>query len=432
MLPSYFEETLALAIGFSLAAVLTLAGYSFVLWVKERVSRAKDQKVKEEYFSILDMENPVELAPISPENAADDSPEADSPEADSPERDFSEIAGARKKPVSPARQQYFHLAEDVKMDMLFIRSGFFWMGSNDEQAPEEERPGFYCYLNEFWLGQYPVTNKQYQAFLESTDHAKPDGWQQRPDLDNRPVVNVTWDDAVAFCQWLNEITPQDRPANRRTSLVFRLPTEAEWEKAARGQKARMFPWGKTAPNARTCNFSGSKIFHPTPVGHYSAVGDSSYGCEDMAGNVWEWTHTCWNGVDKNYPYDMSDGRENHSSPEMRVLRGGSFNSTADEVRSTARICGQRGSYLADRGFRVCIGQPIEPGISDRPPLGRLIDRAGVQRTFLIPDYVLMRWKRDGLITCLERARNSQYIDLYDETKLFDLAKDWLKKNGTHP
>src|SRR5690606_17447059 len=127
-----------------------------------------------------------------------------------------------------------------------------------------------------------------------------------------PVVNVTWHDALAFCQWAG----------------VRLPTEAEWEKAARGTDGRIWPWGGNEPTDKLCNFN-MNVGDTTPVGAYPA-GASPYGCLDMAGNVWEWTISLWgkdaNKPDYGYPYDPNDGREAPDAPDAvrRTLRGGSW------------------------------------------------------------------------------------------------------------
>lgn len=134
------------------------------------------------------------------------------------------------------------------------------------------------------IGKTPVTNAQYAAFVEATKRKVPKHWKRllRQDRipsgkENHPVVNVSWYDAVAFCRWLSQETGQP----------FRLPTEAEWEKAARGADGRIYPWGDEQLTNELC-YLGSGT---TPVGRYSPQGDSPYGCADMAGNVWEWTQS---------------------------------------------------------------------------------------------------------------------------------------------
>jgi formylglycine-generating enzyme required for sulfatase activity len=149
---------------------------------------------------------------------------------------------------------------------------------------------------------------------------------RKSDIDRKqdhPVTCISWRDAQAFCRWAG----------------VRLPSEAEWEKVARGGDGRIYPWGDEPPTDRLCNFN-EKVGDTTPVGSYPA-GASPYGCLDMAGNVWEWTSTLWGW---SYPYDPSDGRENLSASDsvFRVMRGGSWYSPASGVG-----CGVRNDGYPD-------------------------------------------------------------------------------------
>jgi formylglycine-generating enzyme required for sulfatase activity len=136
------------------------------------------------------------------------------------------------------------------------------------------------------------------------------------------VVKVSWHDAVAFCDWLS----------RETKRPFRLPTEAEWEKAARGTDGRIYPWGDDPPDENLCNFNNN-VGDATPIGRYSPQGDSPYRCADMAGNVWEWCHSLFI---RPYPYQAGDGREVQEKAGIRVLRGGSFAGSQGNVRCACR------------------------------------------------------------------------------------------------
>ena len=169
-------------------------------------------------------------------------------------------------------------------------------------------------------------------------------------------MGITWDDAVAYCNWLSE----------KTDRCYRLPSEAEWEKAARGpatssDEARTYPWaGPFDPNRCNCVEAGRG--DTSPVGSYSPQGDSFYGCADMAGNVWEWINTRW-GADRSQPqyallYDSGDGRENPDKDapfrEYRIVRGGSYQDGANRVTCTARGRDQAHVGKSQRGFRVAM------------------------------------------------------------------------------
>jgi formylglycine-generating enzyme required for sulfatase activity len=236
-------------------------------------------------------------------------------------------------------------------EMVLIPAGEFLMGSDprkDKDASGDEQPQHTLYLPDYYIARTPVTNAQYAAFVQATGYEQPWHWEgEKPPQgrEDHPVVYVYWHDAVAYCNWLSEVTGRD----------YRLPSEAEWEKAARGTDGRIYPWGSKPPGEGRCN-SGNKVGESTPVGRYSPQGDSPYGCADMAGNVWEWTRSLYGG----YPYDPGDGREDLEAGQdvLRVLRGGSFLSVAWDVRCAFRGWGppddRRGG---DGGFRV-VASPV--------------------------------------------------------------------------
>ena len=154
-----------------------------------------------------------------------------------------------------------------------------------------------------------------------------------------PVTCVSWTDALAFCAWAG----------------VQIPSEAEWEKAARGTDGRIYPWGNEAPDGTRCNFDvdGGDT---TALGSYP-LGASTYGVLDMAGNVWEWTRSAWGKhwdmPDFAYPYNARDGREDLSRTDLRrVLRGGSWHNGANHVRSALRYRGSPDNCSCDVGFRV--------------------------------------------------------------------------------
>jgi formylglycine-generating enzyme required for sulfatase activity len=205
-------------------------------------------------------------------------------------------------------------------------------------------------LDEFQIGKYPVTNAEYQAFVKDAKYKAPSHWSGEnfsEELAAHPVVNVNWEDADAYCKWL---TQKLQEANQlRADESIRLPTEAEWEKAARGTDARYYPWGNDWDKNK-CNSSEGGTKHTTPVGKYSPAGDSPYGAADMAGNVWEW---CADTYDENY-YQNSPRENplNTSSGKARVLRGGSWDDESYFVRAAYRSRRYPVFRFSDYGFRV--------------------------------------------------------------------------------
>ena len=235
---------------------------------------------------------------------------------------------------------------DLKLDLVQIPAGEFWMGADLESY--EQKPQHVVSLPEFWMGKYTVTVAQYAMFAKTT------GYPTRPvqlaELANNPdfpVVNVTWYDAQAFCRWVDAALPQK--GGVLGGWQARLPSEAEWEKAARGTDGREFPWGNQPPDATQCNFNW-KLGALTPVGHYSPQGDSPYGCADMAGNVWEWTHS----LNQSYPYRSDDGRESEAGSEQRVVRGGAGYSYASSIRCSIRAFKDPAHDFTSCGFRLCV------------------------------------------------------------------------------
>ncbi len=223
-------------------------------------------------------------------------------------------------------------------EMVFVPAGDFVMGSNTG-APDES-PQHAVQLDAFWIDRYEVTNEQYTKCVRvgvcAPSRCPDDSLVNAP---NQPVVCVTWHDAVQYANWVGG----------------RLPTEAEWEKAARGTDGREYPWGDEFDRAK-CN-DGWGGFNPsTSPGQYSPEGDSPYGVANMAGNVSEWTSSLY----RPYPYHADDGREDPVGDEARVVRGGSSSRDFDwYFRCAYRNWALPGGWLFTYGFRVavCPGSP---------------------------------------------------------------------------
>jgi formylglycine-generating enzyme required for sulfatase activity len=205
------------------------------------------------------------------------------------------------------------------------------------ESYREEAPQHTLTLAAFEIAQIPVTNRLYAAFVAATSARAPITWRgpQPPEaLHDYPVVDVSWNEANAFCEWLNATIAgwaDDARALFPAPQSFRLPTEAEWERAARGTDARAFPWGDVWDAARA-NTRESGLAGATPAGAYPG-GASAAGCLDMAGNVWEWTAS----LDALYPYAPGDGREDQRAPGRRILRGGCYANPHGFARCACRF-----------------------------------------------------------------------------------------------
>jgi formylglycine-generating enzyme required for sulfatase activity len=230
------------------------------------------------------------------------------------------------------------------MEFVEVLAGEFVMGSRDQ---DDERPQHKVDIRyDYYIARFPVTNAQYAAYANAKGIIHPvSGWEKKGD---HPVVNVSWNDAMAYCQWSNDLRRTELPSG----VVLRLPTEAEWEKAARGTDGLIYPWGNTFDQNK-CNTDESGKNDTTSVGAYSPQGDSPYGAADMVGNVWEWTHSLF----ETYPYETDDGREDENVSGRHVQRGGSFIGTYQLARSASRYRGDP-NFLDFVGFRVVVAPPI--------------------------------------------------------------------------
>lgn len=252
---------------------------------------------------------------------------------------------AQTPPAAPDR---LTLTTPFVMEFVRVSAGPFLLGSDplkDKAAQDDEQPQHAVELPEFYIGKYPVTNAQFAAFLRAAGYkAASDKWQsgQFPQGGTtHPATHLSWYDAVAFCRWFSQ----------QSGSLVRLPTEAEWEKAARGIDGRIYPWGDQPPTAELCNF-GVKVGSTTSVGSYSPQGDSPYGAVDMAGNVWEWCSTLW--VQHAYPFLVQDEwRDDYLKGEgARVVRGGSWSNFQYNARCAHRRWGNPHNSFSSYGFRL--------------------------------------------------------------------------------
>ncbi|GAB4204554.1 MAG: hypothetical protein OHK0022_29790 [Roseiflexaceae bacterium] len=250
--------------------------------------------------------------------------------------------------------------------LVKVPAGPFLMGSNDTDtlADRDEKPEHRFVLPDFWIGQTPVTNAQFRPFVEGDGYTNRTywtsaGWEWRQQevitqpaywTDSKwngadyPIVGISWFEAVAYCRWLTV----------HTGLPFRLPTEAEWEKAARGPEGRIWPWGNRWEAGR-CNSQEAGTGRTTPVGQYPS-GASYYGALDMAGNVWEWCST--QGFDL-YPYPLQDewAEAYLEVNKPRIFRGGSCYDNQKNVRGASHINVTPRDRNLSLGLRVASHSP---------------------------------------------------------------------------
>ncbi len=219
----------------------------------------------------------------------------------------------------------------ASMGMALVSEGYFVMGSND--GPDDEKPEHRVFVKSFLIDVLPITNANFAKFLNARGlrndlgesfyddddrdariHQLDLSWQADLGYATHPVNEVSWVGARDYCAWLNK----------------RLPTEAEWEKAARGTDARQYPWGNSKPNHKMA-FYGAPYNSSAPVDAFPE-GASPYGVLDLSGNQWEWVSSAY----RLYPYSADDGRENQTPGPVRSTRGGGHDSSEDELTTTQR------------------------------------------------------------------------------------------------
>jgi formylglycine-generating enzyme required for sulfatase activity len=273
---------------------------------------------------------------IAPHAAA---PAPAAPKTKDPVINTSPIARTQEK------MKYPSFANSLGIEMLLVTSGSFSMGSEQPEAAPHERPITPVTIGCFYMAQFPVTNSQYEQFDKS--HAA----KRAPWADGQhPVVYVSSKEAEKFCQWLST----------KDGRTYRLPTEAEWEFAARGMEGRTYPWGETFDAGHYANFADRRTSFPwrdpvmddgyaetSPVGAFPR-GASPFGIEDMAGNVFEWCLDYF----ENYPGKPRVNRRGPTQGQRRIYRGGSWKSKAGSLRASARHFNMPDYSSNDVGFRI--------------------------------------------------------------------------------
>ena len=252
------------------------------------------------------------------------------------------------------RQDAWSLPDLPLVGYIEIPEGPFPMGEGKDQH-EVALPTYY-------LAIYPVTVAQYQAFTDETGFAPADEdgwWSQDNKLDNHPVEWVNWHEALAYCAWLTEALRGWRGTPEPLATLLRdrgwqvaIPSEAEWEKAARGAEGRAYPWGDE-PDPRRANYWATGYGRSCPVGCFPE-GASPYGVQELSGSMWEWTRS----LRRAYPYRADDGREALDAEGERVIRGGSYRSARRFIRCTYRTTSAPTEPRAGQGLRTAIVGPL--------------------------------------------------------------------------
>ena len=229
---------------------------------------------------------------------------------------------------------------DDNIKLLQLKESDWAYEWSDNDLFAAEQPQHCLSLSAFEIAKYPVTNAEYHLFVSNAGYRLPRDWigfSYPDDMENHPVADVSKIDAEAYINWLNQ----------KTGMNFRLPTEAEWEHAARGDDGRIYPWGNTFDPWR-CNTAESVKKGSTPVGSYSPGGDSPCGAADMVGNVWEWTQSLF----VPYPLILNTIPDAAKARGRYVVRGGAWYYTRKLARCAARE-GIVPNYLSPSiGFRL--------------------------------------------------------------------------------
>ena len=226
--------------------------------------------------------------------------------------------------------------------MTQIAAGSFIMGGRDEDSPKNELPAHPVHVSTYYIGRFPVTNQDYKEFINCTGYKPPIHWQRGTfptGMGQHPVVNVSWIDARAFADWSGG----------------RLLTEAEWEKAAKGQEEWPYPWGERFVEGERCN-SNNNIGMTTAVNEFPE-GRSPYGIWDMSGNVYEWCADYFD--DEYYRSSPASNPKGPDGGQEHVIRGGSFSETRAGLRVTHRGSCPETTTRDTIGFRIAMNADDE-------------------------------------------------------------------------
>jgi formylglycine-generating enzyme required for sulfatase activity len=301
--------------------VITMGGGVAGFFMMPKVNEWNDSRQKNDT---------AQTAQVSAEKAEKSPKKAEKPEKIEPE----EPKAVAMKAVRTFRDKL--TSGGRAPEMVQLPAGTFWMGVPSTQPYGDERPQFEVNLESFSIGKYEVTVEEYRAFANATGRKIPEGSEQA----NHPIMNVTWEDANAYADWLS----------KETNAQYRLPSEREWEYAARAGTLTAYHWGnELGSNHANCNGCGSQWDGQqiAPVGSFAA---NTFGLHDMIGNVLEWTRTCYRPSYEGAPASGQDWEGGNCA--QRMVRGSGFNTYPKETRVTKRKFLTPKSFSNNLGFRV--------------------------------------------------------------------------------
>ncbi|MCK4766350.1 MAG: SUMF1/EgtB/PvdO family nonheme iron enzyme [Candidatus Aminicenantes bacterium] len=224
------------------------------------------------------------------------------------------------------------------IEWVRIPAGEFLMGDNFNEGDADEQPVHKVYLDEYYISKYEINRQEYYAFCNATGRFFPDGPGGSVGISERAVYSISRGDAAAFCQWLSLVSGEK----------IDLPTEAQWEKAARGDFQYRYPWGNEPPDDTLALYGGNAW--KTYYGGRFPAGASPYGVQDMAGNAAEWCRDRYSGT--YYSVSPASNPTGPTTGTSYVVRGGSYNSSASGIRSAKRESRDAGYKAIDTGFRI--------------------------------------------------------------------------------
>jgi iron(II)-dependent oxidoreductase len=288
------------------------------------------------------------------------------------------VKSVKTQQVSVATASKLRMAKVKPPEMIRIPAGEFIMGISDDQISYlvmkedwatdwldrdlflAEQPQHVVLLPAYEISRFPVTNADYHQFVWNTGYQVPREWiafRYPESMGSHPVVGISKKDALAYCEWLNnelnreqavrQFMGKDKGGPGAELYQFRLPTEGEWERAARGSDDRLYPWGNEFDPWR-CNTAESGKRSTTPAGDFSPSGDSPWGLADMAGNVFEWTSSFLS----EYPYSEAGAASNPDGRRLCVVRGGSWYYSHKLARCTSREAVLPNFTSPNLGFRL--------------------------------------------------------------------------------